>query len=253
MLSVVIITKNEAVRITRCLESVKWADEIIVLDSGSTDNTVDIAKRYTPHVFTNTDWQGYGVQKQRALSYATGEWVLHIDADEWVDETLKKTLSQVMKEDKVGACRVPIRLCFYGKPLRFSSSPTRHARFFRREGAQFSDDWVHEKIILPAHTRIQQLKTPLFHESFLDISHAIQKMDKYSSFSAKIRLDEARKAGLARSFLGAAWMFLRCYVLQRGFLDGRAGLMLAILNAQGSFYRGVKQVYKDKTIERGGV
>ncbi|MDF1677530.1 MAG: glycosyltransferase family 2 protein [Legionellaceae bacterium] len=253
MLSVVIITKNEAARVTRCLESVKWADEIIVLDSGSTDNTVDIAKRYTPHVFINTDWQGYGVQKQRALSYATCEWVLHIDADEWVDETLKKAFLQVMQANKVDACRVPIRLCFYGKPLRFSSSPTRHARFFRREGAHFSDDVVHEKIVLPPHARIQQLKAPLFHDSFLDISHAIQKMDKYSSYSARIRLNEAKKAGLTRSVLGATWMFLRCYVLQRGFLDGRAGFMLAILNAQGSFYRGVKQVYQDKIIEQGDV
>ncbi|MCH9757295.1 MAG: glycosyltransferase family 2 protein [Gammaproteobacteria bacterium] len=248
MLSVIIITKNEARRIIRCLDSVKWADEIIVLDSGSTDNTVEIAKTYTQNVFINTDWQGYGIQKQRALSYATGKWVLHLDADEWVDEALKIKLLQVMKEDKVDACRVPIRLCFYDKPLRFSSSPTRHARFFKREGAKFSDDVVHEKIVLPKNTRIQQLKAPLFHDSFLDISHAIQKMDKYSSYSAKIRLDEKRHSGFTRSFSGALWMFLRCYVFQRGFLDGKAGLMLAILNAQGSFFRGIKQIYQDKVV-----
>ncbi len=246
MLSVIIITKNEAHRITRCLESVKWADEIIVLDSGSTDNTLEIAKKYTPHVFTNTNWQGYGIQKQRVLSYATGQWVLHLDADEWVDKRLEKKLVQVIKEDKVDACRVPIRMCFYGKPLRFSSSPTRHARFFRREGAKFSNDLVHEKILLPHGARIQQLKTPIFHDSFLDISHALQKMDKYSSYSAKIRLDEKRYAGFSRSFLGALWMFLRCYIFQCGFLDGKAGFMLAVLNAEGSFYRGMKQIYPDR-------
>ncbi|MDF1646132.1 MAG: glycosyltransferase family 2 protein [Legionellaceae bacterium] len=248
MISVIIITKNESYRITRCLDSVMWADEIIVLDSGSTDNTVEIAKTYTPQVFVNTDWQGYGVQKQRALSYATGQWVLHLDADERVNDALKAKLIQVVKEDKVDACRVPIRLCFYGKPLRFSSSPTRHARFFKRAGAQFSDDIVHEKIVLPENARIQQLKTPILHDSFLDISHAIQKMDKYSSYSAKIRIDEKRHAGFLQSFCGAFWMFLRCYILQRGFLDGRAGLMLATLNAQGSFYRGIKQIYRDKSV-----
>lgn len=253
MLSVIVITKNEAARIARCLSSVSWADEIIVLDSGSTDNTLEIAKSYTPHVFTNTDWQGYGVQKQRVLMRATGQWVLHLDADEWVDERLKANILQVMKANQVDACRVPIKLCFYGKPLRFSSSPTRHLRLFKREGAKFSDDLVHEKIILPECARIQQLKTPIYHDSFLDVSHAIQKMDKYSSYSAEIRVKQnikhnKRPAGFSRSFGGAFWMFFRCYFLQRGFLDGKAGLMLAILNAQGSFYRGIKQMYLDKAL-----
>ncbi|MCH9689101.1 MAG: glycosyltransferase family 2 protein [Gammaproteobacteria bacterium] len=251
MLSVIVITKNESHRIRRCLASVQWADEIIVLDSGSTDNTCEIAREYTPHVLINADWQGYGVQKQRVLSHATGQWILHVDADEWVDETLKIKLLQVMEENKVDACRVPIRLCFYDKPLRFSSSPTRHARFFKREGARFSDDLVHEKIILPDNARIQQLKTPLFHDSFLDMHHAIEKMNKYSSYSAHIRLDNKKRSmGLPRSFLGAFWMFVRCYLFQGGFLDGQAGLILAILNAEGSFYRGIKQIYQDKNFNQ---
>ena len=248
MLSVIIITKNEAHRISRCLESVRWADEIIVLDSGSTDTTVEIAKTFTQNIFIDTDWQGYGVQKQRALSHATGDWVLNLDADEWVNEKLKQVFLRVMAEEKHDAYRVPIRLCFYGKPLRFSSSPTRHARLFKREGANFSDDLVHEKIVLPQYARIGQLKTPILHDSFLDISHAIQKMDRYSSYSAQIRLTEKKPMGMFRAFLGASWMFLRCYVLQRGFLDGRSGLIIAILNAQGSFFRGVKQIYPDKSV-----
>jgi glycosyltransferase involved in cell wall biosynthesis len=251
MLSVIVITKNEAHRITRCLSSVQWADEIIVLDSGSTDKTVEIAKSYTPHVFVNTDWQGYGIQKQRVLMRATGQWVLHLDADEWVDDKLKSNILRIIKANPldIDACRVPIRLCFYGKPLRFSSSPTRHLRLFKREGAKFSDDLVHEKIILPEGARIKQLKTPIYHDSFLDVSHAIQKMDKYSSYSAQIRINQnKRPAGFTRSFGAAFWMFFRCYLLQRGFLDGKAGLMLAILNAQGSFYRGIKQIYLDKAI-----
>ncbi len=248
MLSVVIITKNEAHRLSRCLESVSWADEIIVLDSGSTDATVDLAKTFTPHVFVNTDWQGYGVQKQRALSHATGDWVLNLDADEWVDENLKTQLLRVMGHDTYDAYRVPIRLCFYGKPMQFSSSPMRHVRLFKREGARFSDDIVHEKILLPENVCVGQLKQPLLHDSFLDISHAIQKMNRYSSSSAYIRLSEKKRVGLFRTCLGAAWMFMRCYVLQRGFLDGRSGFILAIFNAQGSFYRGIKQIYPDKSL-----
>lgn len=247
MLSVIIITKNEEQRIARCLESVRFADEVIVLDSGSTDRTVEIAKTFTSHVYSHTDWQGYGVQKQRALSYATGDWVLNLDADEWVDSTLKATLLKVMADKQYDAYRVPIRLCFYGQPQRFSSSPTRHARLFKRKGAKFSDDLVHEKIVLPPSARIGQLNMPILHDSFLDISHAIQKMNRYSSYSAKIRLTEKKPAGLYQACLGASWMFFRCYVLQRGFLDGRSGFILAILNAQGSFYRGIKQIYPDKS------
>jgi hypothetical protein len=248
MLSVVIITKNEAHRITRCLASVTWADEIIVLDSGSTDNTVEIAKTFTPLVFTDTNWQGFGVQKQRVLSRATGDWVLNLDADECVDAGLRARMQQAIKAGQFDAFRIPIRMCFYGKPLRFSSSPTRHVRLFKRLGAQYSDDSVHEKIVLPKQARIGQLKTPIWHDSFLDLSHALQKMDTYSSSSAKIRVDKKRRSSILRSLLSANWMFLRCYVLQRGFLDGRAGLMMAILNAEGSFYRSIKQVYRDKAV-----
>jgi len=248
MLSVVIITKNEAHRISRCLESVRWANEIIVLDSGSTDATVEIAKTFTPLVFVDDDWKGYGVQKQRALSHATGNWILNLDADEWVTDDLKALFLRVIKKNEYDAYRVPIRLCFYGKPLRFSSSPTRHARLFKREGAKFSNDLVHEKIVLPENARIGQLRIPILHDSFLDISHAIQKMDRYSSYSAKIRLNEKKYMSVSRACFGAMWMFFRCYLLQRGFLDGRSGFILAILNAQGSFYRGIKQIYPDQSV-----
>lgn len=245
MISVIVITRDESRRIGRCLSSVSWADEIIVLDSGSTDNTLEIAKQYTPHVFTNTDWQGYGVQKQRALSYATGDWVLHIDADELVSDELKNDLLQCVRENQYDACRVPIQFCFYGKPLKYSCAPKRHARFFKREGARFSDDLVHEKIILPPSAKIVQLNSVLLHDSYLDINHALEKMNKYSSYSAKLKLQEQKPKSFLKCFLGAYWMFFRCYLLQKGFLDGRAGLVLAIINAEGSFYRGIKQIYKD--------
>lgn len=245
MLSVIIIAKNESSNIRRCLESILWADEIIVLDSGSTDDTVAIAKEYTPHVFS-TDWQGYGVQKQRALSKATQTWVLNLDADETVSSCLKASMIKAMTEQRVDACRVPIQMCFYGKTLRFSSSPSRHARLFRREGARFSDDIVHEKIILPKDARIMQLTKPILHHSFQDVSHAIEKMNRYSSYSAKIRIEEKRHSSMFKTLSSAIWMFFRCYVLQAGFMDGRAGLLFASLNAQGAFFRGIKHIYPDK-------
>jgi len=250
MLSVIIIAKNEQENIRKCLESVvTFAKEIIVLDSGSTDNTVAIAKEYTDHVY-ETDWQGYGVQKQRALSHATGEWVLNLDADEYVDAHLKQAIQEVVDANKVDGCRIPIRMSFYGKPLRFSSSPKRHIRLFRRKGAKYSDDIVHEKIIMPTGSRIIQLKTNIMHQSFHDVSHALYKINRYSSYSAKIKIHHNKKTGMLKSLMSSLWMFVRCYILQKGFLDGKAGFLLAVFNAQGAFYRGVKQIYQDSNMEQ---
>ncbi|MFA5960129.1 MAG: glycosyltransferase family 2 protein [Tatlockia sp.] len=248
MLSVIVIAKNEEANIRRCLESVKWAYEIIVLDSGSSDNTLAIAKEYTDNVYS-TDWPGYGVQKQRALSYATGDWVLNLDADECVSADLKRAIEQAMAENTADAYRIPICMHFNGYPLRFSSSPKRHARLFKRVGARFSDDIVHEKIILPDSARIGRIKTAIMHHSFKDVSHALYKMNRYSSYSAKIKIKNKKKASFNKTLLGTGWMFFRCYILQRGFLDGKVGFLFAVLNAQGTFYRGIKQIYQDRQID----
>lgn len=247
MLSVIIIAKNEAHNIRRCLESVRWADELIVLDSGSTDETCSIAREYTDKVFS-TDWQGYGVQKQRALSYALGDWVLNLDADESVNPRLQHEIKSAIADNGADAYRVPIQMYFYGKPLLFSSSPKRHIRLFKRENARYSDDIVHEKILLPHVSRIAKLNTPIEHHSFIDVSHALYKVNRYSSYSASIRITNGKKASLSKTLFSTAWMFFRCYVLQLGFIDGKAGFLFAVLNAQGSFFRGIKQLYPDQQL-----
>jgi glycosyltransferase involved in cell wall biosynthesis len=249
MLSVVIIAKNEEANIRRCLESVRWAQEIIVLDSGSSDQTVAIAKEYTKHVY-ETDWQGYGKQKQRALAHATGDWVLNLDADESIDTRLQHQIMQAMISDEADAYRVPIQMCFYGKPLRFSSSPQRHIRLFKRESARYSEDIVHEKVLLPPNARVSKLSFPIMHHSFQDVSHALYKINRYSSYSAKIRINEKKPGSLLKTMFSTVWMFFRCYFLQAGFLDGKEGLIFALFNAQGSLYRGIKQLYPDCQIEK---
>ncbi|KTD35135.1 glycosyltransferase family 2 protein [Legionella israelensis] len=248
MLSVIVIAKNEQENIRNCLSSVHFADEIIVLDSGSTDNTVQIAREYTDKVF-ETDWQGYGVQKQRALSHATGDWVLNLDADEYVDDKLKKEIQKAIGADEADGYRIPIRMNFYGKPLRFSSSPKRHIRLFKRKNACYSEDIVHEKIVLPATARIRQIHAPIMHHSFHDVSHALYKINRYSSYSAKIRIAKNQNPSLIKTLLSTLWMFCRCYFLQRGILDGKPGFLFAVLNAQGTFYRGIKQIYKDSDLD----
>jgi len=248
MLSVIIICKNEEANIRRCLESVSFADELIVLDSGSSDNTVDIAREYTDQVYM-TDWPGYGVQKQRALAKTKGDWVLNLDADESVTQELQKEILAAIAADEFDAFRIPIRMYFYGKALRFSSSPQRHIRLFKKSKSRYSDDIIHEKIIVSADSRISKIKQSIRHHSFRDLSHALYKMNKYSSYSAKTRIDKDKKFGFTRAIFGSSWMFFRCYIIQWGFLDGRAGFLFAVFNAHGTFYRGVKQFYRDSEID----
>ena len=249
MLSVTIIAKNEGHNIRRCLSSVAWADEIIVLDSGSDDQTVSIAKEFTDHVY-QTDWQGYGVQKQRALEKASGDWVLNLDADESVDTTLREIILKQIQSDAADAYRIPIQMVFYDQPLKYSASPSRHVRLYKRALARYSDDIVHEKIVLDDHARIAQITAPLWHHSFQDVSHMLTKLSRYSSYSAKVRLDQKKSGSMTRSIVSACWMFLRCYFLQAGFLDGRVGLFFAIYKAEGTFYRGMKVLYPDKECKK---
>ena len=120
---------------------------------------------------------------------------------------------------------------------------------FKREGARYSEDIVHEKVLLPEGAKVGQIKTGLMHHSFLDVSHALFKINKYSSYSAKIRIQNKKAPGLAKILGGTFWMFFRTYFLQKGFLDGKAGFLFAVFGAQGTFFRGIKQIYKDSDLE----
>lgn len=244
MLSVIIIVKNEALNLARCLESVKWATEIIVLDSGSTDNTVEIAKLYTDKVFV-TDWPGYGIQKQRALNHATQNWVLNLDADETVSVAVKKDIEKAMLEDKATAYQIPIWLHFYGRTLKYSMSPKNHIRLFKREGVRYTENIVHESIVLPENVRIGRLKSGILHHSYQDLTHAIQKMNQYSSLTAEIRKHQ-QTPSILKTVLSSFWMFFRCYFIQGGILEGSHGLVLAYYSAHNSFYRNIKLLYPDQ-------
>ena len=184
------------------------------------------------------------------LSFAIGDWVLNLDADESVDAQLQASIKVAIASSKADAYRIPIAMHFYGCPLRFSSSPKRHVRLFKRQGACYSQDIVHEKIVLPAGARIRKIKQSLNHYSFRDLSHALYKINRYSSYSAKIKIEKNQVPSFAKTLLATGWMFFRCYFLQRGFLDGKPGFILAALNAQGTFYRGIKQLYRDSQLDK---
>ncbi|MFI4849021.1 MAG: glycosyltransferase family 2 protein [Gimesia chilikensis] len=238
-LSVIVIVKNEESTIRECLASVAWADEIIVLDSGSSDQTVAICKEYTEHVY-ETDWPGFGPQKNRALEYASNEWVLSIDADERISYDLQTEIKRVIQMPKrYDAYSMPRRSNYCGRYMKHSGWwPDHVVRLFRRGKAEFSDDLVHERIVVQG--RVGKLKEPIIHESLLTLEQILNTMNSYSTAGAKMMAEEQQQASLCKAICHGTWTFIRTYFLRAGFLDGKEGFMLAISNAEGTYYRYLK-------------
>lgn len=251
MLSVIIITKNEGGHIADCLQSVSWADEIIVLDSGSEDNTVEVCKQFTDHVFS-TDWPGFGIQKQRALDKATGDWVLSIDADEVITEALKLEIEQAIAQDAVSGFEIPRLSSYCGEQIRHGGWwPDYVLRLFRRQSGRFSDALVHEKISVDG--AIGRLSSPMLHDSVVDLEEVLHKVDSYSTLNARMLYERGVKSSLAKAIIKALWNFFRTYIIKMSILDGEAGLMMAISNAEGTYYKYAKllALQKKKTKNTG--
>ena len=241
LLSVVLITHNEAANIAACLASVGFADEWIVVDSASTDGTADIARSAGAHVTVTPDWPGFGAQKNRALALATGRWVFSIDADERVTPELAASIGRVVAADDAGVAGYELsRLSnFCGQWMHHGDwYPDRVLRLFKREAARFSDDLVHERTIVDG--RIARLRGELLHHSMPTLEGALDKMNRYSSGRAADKVAAGGRGGLAAALTHGFWAFARCYILHRGFLDGRLGFVLAVYVAENTYYRYLK-------------
>jgi len=239
-LSAIIIAKNAEGTIRRCLESLAWAGEIVVVECGSSDRTADICRQLGAGLHQSPDWPGFGPQKNRALDLARGDWVLSLDSDEWVSSELRAEIERAIASpgDKA-AFRMPRRSSFCGRFMRHSGWwPDYVTRLFRRGAAHFSDALVHEKLIV--NGAIGTLAQPILHESVTELDQMLVKMNSYSSASAAMLHANGRRASLAAALGHGGWTFFRTYFLRAGFLDGREGLMLAIANAEGSYYRYLK-------------
>lgn len=246
-LSVIIITKNEAENIRACLESVKWADEIIVVDSGSSDATVEICRELGAQVHEH-DWPGFGMQKNRALSYATNEWVFSLDADERVTADLKVQLIKAMADGSDDGFYVPRLSQFCGRFIRHSGwYPDYVLRLFRRTRGRFSDDMVHERVILEGIAG--RLSSPLLHYSYLNEADVQRKTGQYARAGALQMLKNGKTATFVDAPLRAGWAFIRTYCLRLGFLDGIAGFNVAMMNARTTYlkYRQLRALCSTKT------
>jgi glycosyltransferase involved in cell wall biosynthesis len=239
-LSVVIITRDEEEAIGAALDSVAFADEIVLVDSGSRDRTVEIARSRGAKVIETTDWPGFGAQKNRALDHATHDWVFSLDADERVTPELRAEIEAVVNGNATrDAYEVPRLSSYCGRYLRHGGWwPDYVTRLFRREKARFSDDLVHERLVVSGSTG--KLKAHLLHEAFEDLEEVLRKVDQYSTANARMMHARGKRGSLASAILHGGWAFFRTYVLRAGFLDGRHGFMLAVSNAEGTYYRYLK-------------
>ncbi len=239
-LSVVLITRNESRHIAACLKSVAFADEWIVVDSGSTDDTREIAAAMGAQVIAAGDWPGFGIQKNRALAQARGRWVLSLDADERVSPLLAASIQEAMlRQPGADGYELERLSRFCGQWMRHGDwYPDRVLRLFRRERGRFTDDLVHERLLVDG--RIDRLAGDLLHDTMPTLDEALDKMNRYTSGRALDKRKAGLRGGLASALLHGMWAFFRGYVLKGGFLDGRLGFVLAVYVAEGTYYRYLK-------------
>ena len=239
-LSVIVVAMNEAHDIGDCLESVRGlATETIVFDSGSTDGTPALCRSLGARVF-ETDWPGDGPQKNRALREASGDWVLCLDADERVSEPLRRELEAMLASDSPHAAfSTPRRSSFCGRFMQHSGWwPDRIVRVFRRGFAQFTDVRTHTHLEIDGTTG--RLDGPIIHISIPDLHEALEKTNAYSTAGALTMAENGKRSSLGKALGKGCWAFFRTWVIRAGFLDGAEGLMLAINNAETTYYRYAK-------------
>ena len=240
-LSVILITRNEEANLEACLASLEGvAQQIVVVDTNSSDSTLNIAQKYGALISQPSDWPGFGPQKNRALALATEDWVLSLDADERLTPALKSEIITAIHHSAQVDCFAIPRLSWYcGRFIRHSGwSPDYVDRLFRRGTAQFSDDLVHERLIPSG--QVAKMKNPMLHYSFINFSQVLQKIDRYSTASAEQAFAKGKRSTPIKAILHGLWAFFRTYVIRAGFLDGQQGLALALSNAEGSYYRYMK-------------
>lgn len=226
-LSLVIITKNEAKNLARCIESVPFADEIIVVDSQSTDQTREIARRYTEKVY-DLPWKGFGPAKQAAMERATCDWILSLDADEELDDELAGSILNVLKQDsKTSAGYRVVRLSsFLGRWIRHSGwYPERIVRLGRRGAIACTPEPVHER--LDVEGPVSDLKGHLLHHTAPEFNGYMKKIHLYADLMAQKKFKKGKRSGILHIYIRPLYKFWWAYLFKMGFRDGTQGLILA--------------------------
>ena len=235
-LSIAIITHNEEQNIGRCLESVKWADEIVVVDSGSVDKTKEICLSYKCK-FTESSWLGFGKTKQLAVANTTNNWVLSLDADEVITPLLKEEIASILKTEPVcGGYRIKRDSFYLGKIIRHCGWNKDYTlRLFNKKQGGFNDKIVHE--FVEVHGMVGQLKQPMLHYTYPDVDSHFSKMKRYALLGAEQLYANGKKTSLVAALIRGKCKFIKMYLLQLGFLDGKHGFLLSINSAWGVYLK----------------
>lgn len=235
-IAAVLIVKNEHAHLRACLEALIWADEIVILDAGSQDGSQEIAWQFTDKVVVNDDWQGFGLQRQRAEALVESDWILMIDADERVTPALRDSIQAAISEESQAIYTLPRLSWCFGAFIRHSGwYPDRVARLYPRGRAGFDDALVHEKLRNPHDLPVRHLDGDLLHFTYRDLRHYLEKSAHYAEAWAEQRAARGKRGSLADGLLHGVGCFLRMYLFKAGFLDGRQGLLLALLSAHSTF------------------
>lgn len=237
-LSIIIAAKNEARNIADCVQSASFADEVIVLDSGSTDGTAQLAEAAGAHVVL-TDWPGYGPQQSRGINLAKSEWVLSLDADERISQALKAEILEAIQHPRADGYRLPRLSSLCGTFIHHGGwRPDYTLRLVKREKAGFTHHFLHAHMTVNGSKA--DLQESLIHYSYRDLDDVLEKLNRYASGNAKDLNNKGVKGSFSKAITHGLWAFFRTYVLRAGFLDGRYGLMLAIYNAESTYYKYLK-------------
>lgn len=235
-LSVTVITRNEAANIAAALESVSWADEIVVVDAESTDETAAIARRFTDRIIVRS-WPGYVAQKNFAAEQAANDWIFSLDADERVTPVLAHEIRALLQRDPAAAgYRVPRATFHLGRWIRSTDwYPDYQLRLYDRRRARWAGRYVHESVSVDGP--VARLKNDLEHYAYRDVAHHMQTIDRYSTLAARQMHEDGRRASWFHVLMHARLAFFRNYVLRGGFRDGMPGLIVSAMNA---YYVGLK-------------
>lgn len=236
-LSVVLITQNAAAQLPDCLASVAFADEVLVVDSGSSDGTADLAARYGARVVVK-EWLGFGRQKQYAVEQAAHDWVLCLDADERVSPELAASVVRALHAPAAPIYKMARRNRFLGRWLRHGDGyPDWSARLFDRRQARWSDDAVHEKVL---GAPVATLEGDLLHESAQDLGRYLEKQNRYTTLAAEELHRRGQRASMADLAFAPLLRFFKAYLLRLGFLDGLPGLVHISIGCMNSFMKYAK-------------
>ncbi len=233
--SVYIICKNEEKHIKRVLESVKEFSEIIIVDNGSIDNTLEIAKNYTTNIYYQ-DWMGFAKQKEYARSLCSNEWVLNLDADEELTIELKNEIINTINENKIDGLNIKISSLYLGKFNSEKSKFNRRVRFFRKELGHYPDKLVHESI--EVNGKIKKADGFIYDYGTIDLKTHIDKINAYSSLRAEEKFDKNKKSSLLKLLFVFPLSFFKSYIIKRSFLNGTRGFIASMNN---SFYAYLKE------------